>query len=611
MLRKTFLPTILALLAYGFWLSPNFKVIAAGLSLFLFGMLSLEEGFTAFSGGTLEKILRKSTDRLWKSIGLGIVSTAVMQSSSLVSLITISFLSAGLINLAAGIGIIFGANLGTTTGAWLIAGLGLKVNIASYAMPLLVFGVILIFQRAKPLRGIGHGLAGLGLLFLGIHYMKEGFDAFSQSINLAEYAVSGYRGLFLFTAIGIMATVVLQSSHATLVLIITALSAGQITYENAMALAIGANVGTTVTAMLGAMSANIEGKRLAVAHLIFNMVTGLLAIALISQLIWAVDWISLEVGIRDHNYTLKLALFHTLFNLLGLLVMAPFINRMVPFLERVVQAPSADRTQPRYLNPASMEVPAAAVESVRKELIRLYENAFRLIAHGLSLHRGAIKSDQDLATVVAQSRRLMPLDIDEYYDRHIKHLHSAIIEFISQTQTHKLPQRESDQLYALREASRNMVEAVKDMKHLHKNLSRYIAGDNTALRAQYDGIRLQLAIILRELSNIQEREPGSDSVLSLDAVQLGLKSANSKREATLDIAIRNGRISPLQATSVMNDNRYAYDISLNLLQMARILFSDEPPALKDAESRLALEDSDLDALLEAQDATQGTMENNQ
>jgi phosphate:Na+ symporter len=141
-----------------------------------------------------------------------------------------------------------GTNLGTTTGAWLIAGFGLKVNIAAYAMPMLALGVILIFQSASALKGVGYILAGLGFVFLGIHYMKEGFEAIKDTINLAESAVAGYPGVLLLTIVDIFATVIMQSSHATLVLTITALAAGQIAYENALALAIGANVGTTPVA---------------------------------------------------------------------------------------------------------------------------------------------------------------------------------------------------------------------------------------------------------------------------------------------------------------------------------------------------------------------------
>ncbi|MBF0251594.1 MAG: Na/Pi cotransporter family protein, partial [Alphaproteobacteria bacterium] len=256
MLKRIVLPAIFVILAYGFWISPNFKEIAAGVAIFLFGMLFLEEGFKAFTGGLLEKLLKRTTSGLGKSIGFGIVTTTVMQSSSLVSVITISFLSAGLIGLAEGIGIIFGANIGTTTGAWLVAGLGLKVNIAAYAMPMLVFGVILVLQSSRTLKGVGYVLAGLGFLFLGIHHMKEGFEAFRETVDLAAFAMTGYAGLFVYTGIGLFATVVMQSSHATLVLIITALASGQITYENGLALAIGANIGTTITAIIGAISAN-------------------------------------------------------------------------------------------------------------------------------------------------------------------------------------------------------------------------------------------------------------------------------------------------------------------------------------------------------------------
>jgi len=201
MTRKILLLTIFAVLAYGFWVSPEFKTIAAGVAIFLLGMYALEEGFKAFSGGVLESFLQKTTDTTWKSLTFGIVSTTLMQSSSLVSVITISFLSAGLIALTQGIGIIFGANLGTTTGAWLVAGLGLKIDIAAYAMPMLVFGVIMIFQKGTKLQGAGWALVGLGFLFLGIAYMKEGFEAFKSTIDLTQFAVAGYPGLFLFAGL--------------------------------------------------------------------------------------------------------------------------------------------------------------------------------------------------------------------------------------------------------------------------------------------------------------------------------------------------------------------------------------------------------------------------
>jgi len=484
MLRKILLPSILLILAYGFWVSPDFKEIAAGVSIFLFGMLSLEEGFKAFTGGTLERVLRKSTDRYWKSLNFGILTTTVMQSSSLVSVITISFLSAGLITLGAGIGIIFGANIGTTTGAWLIAGLGLKVKISAYAMPMLVFGIILVFQQSRGLKGIGYILAGLGFLFLGIHHMKEGFEAFKSTIDLTQFAVEGYAGLFLFAGIGIFATVVMQSSHATLVLILTALAANQITYENGLALAIGANVGTCITAVLGALSANVEGKRLAAAHFIFNVTTGIIAIVFINQFLWGVEAISAAVGIGATDYTLKLAVFHTLFNLTGVMVMSPMIGKLVTFLESALRAKEPLVVEPRYLNDAVLEFPDAVMEAVRKETMHLYDNALEILTHGVGLHRHEIDSDKDLSEIVKDREKMIEIDIDETYERNIKALYAAIVSFISKAQV-QFTSEHAEELYALRNAGRNIVEAIKDVKHMRKNLdciqcrTTSISGRNT------------------------------------------------------------------------------------------------------------------------------------
>lgn len=520
-----------------------------------------------------------------------------MQSSSLVSVLTISFLSAGLLDLAAGIGIIFGANIGTTTGAWLVAGLGLKVKISAYAMPMLVFGVILIFQKSRSLKGIGYVLAGLGFLFLGIHYMKEGFEAFKSTIDLEAYAVPGFAGLLLFSLIGVAATVIMQSSHATLVLIITALAAQQVTYENALALAIGANIGTTITAILGAMSANVDGKRLAAAHFIFNMVTGLVAMLFIQQLVLVVDSISAAAGIADDNYTLKLAVFHTVFNLLGVALMIPFIGHLVRFLNTRLKAPAAHISKPRYLNDAVMEYPETVLEAVRKETLHLYDNAFEVIAHGLHWRPEMILSDADLDTLAHQPDRRKSFDIDKQYERKVKVLHSAIVEFVSRTNT-SMPADGSEKLFELREAAKNIVAAVKATKHLQKNLSRYGASDNQQIRREYNNIRVQLGNILRELHTLRHQEQASGTLLQLDVTKLGIAKNTVELNDMLDTLIRSHSISAEMATSLMNDNDYASDVAHKLVDIGSVLFSSHNAAMNDAKKVIALDNEDIDEIIE-------------
>ena len=596
MFKKIIFYTILFVLAYGFWISPDFKEISAGVAIFLFGMLSLEEGFKAFTGGLLEKLLRKTTDGTWKSLTFGIVSTTVMQSSSLVSVITISFLSAGLIGLTAGIGIIFGANLGTTTGAWLIAGLGMKVKISAYAMPMLVFGIIGIFQKSRNLRGVGYILAGLGFLFLGIHHMKEGFEAFRDTIDLTAFAVEGYPGIMLFTLIGVAATVIMQSSHATLVIIITALASQQITYENALALAIGANIGTTITAIIGSMSANVQGKRLAAAHLVFNMVTAIVAIAFIYQIADSVDWISSMVGIADDDYTLKLAVFHSVFNTIGIFAMLPFIKRLADTLQSVMPEKLMAKEQPMYLNESAEELPDTAIEAVRKETLHLYDNAFAIIAHGLSLHRDDILSDRDLEAIIYESNKVIEIDIDQEYESSVKGLYAEIVRFISRSQVSMEPEQ-VDELFALRAAGRDIVEAIKDTKHMHKNMSQFIVSENSYIRDEYNKIRLRLGHLMRNLESVRNEGDDPAMILSLDSLKLEMEENDTTVNGVLESLIRDEKISAQMATSLMNDANYAYDVTKNLIRMGEALFATSDYEMKLAERDVALTDDELADIL--------------
>ncbi len=593
MVRKIFLPTICGLLIYGFWVSPDFKEISAGVAIFLFGMLFLEQGFQAFTGGILETILQRTTSSIWKSLSFGIVSTTFMQSSSLVSVITISFLGAGLIDLAAGVGIIFGANLGTTTGAWLIAGFGMKVKISAYAMPMLVLGIVLVFQKSKSLKGVGYILAGLGFLFLGIHYMKEGFEAFRSTIDLTQFAVAGYSGILLFTLLGIAATVIMQSSHATLVIIITALSAQQITYENGLALAIGANVGTTITAILGSMSSNIQGKRLAGAHLVFNVATGAIAIALVYQLVEAVDFFSAFLGIAADNYTLKLAVFHSIFNFIGIAVMLPFTSNLVNFLMRVMPEPEMTRAEPKYLNDSVMELSDVALEAVHKETIHLYDNAYEIIAHGLSLHRHDIESKRDWDDLVVQEAKTMDINIEDEYEKNVKGLYGEIITFISKVHTEMTPDQVNN-LFQLRSAGLDIVEAIKGSKHLHNNLISYITSDNSYIKDEYNIIRVGLGTVLRRLEELRKSKGNLEDTIPLEAVGLEIETHEKELRERVHNLIREDKITAEMATSLMNDSQYAYKVATSLVKMGLTLFTRQEQELRDSMSSILLDEDDLE-----------------
>lgn len=601
-MTRFFLPTAIAVLLLAFWFSPDAQEIAAGVAIFLFGMLMLEDGFKLFGGGALERVLQQATRSTPRALLFGITSTTLLQSSSLVSVITISFLSAGLISLLGGVGIIFGSNIGTTTGAWLVAALGLKVNIAAYAMPMIAVSIILVFQTSKPLRGIGYALAGLGFLFLGIHHMKEGFEAFKDQIGLARFGLSGLLGLFVYSVIGMLATVIMQSSHATMVLILTALSAGQISYENALALAIGANIGTTITAILGALGANFQGKRLALAHFIFNSATAVVALICITPLREIVDAISAFVGIAAADYAMKLAVFHTIFNVLGVALMLPFLTRLIGFLESRIPEPLPDVSRPHFLNEAVDEFPETLEIALRKEVLHLSDNATELILNGLNLHREQIFNADDVAALVRTSRRPIDIDIDGGYERRVKTLYAAIVEYTTRAGDKRLAPEIAERIYALRDVASDLVRAVKSVKHLRKNVLRYTVRPQGDITELYDGLRTEIGRIAMEIHKLGRAAPEDRSALWLDQERAQIEEAARLTSSRVDALIRSKKINATAATSFLNDSGYAYSAMRVLIEAARTYYIERDSAIAEVERLLTLDEDELKEAINTVDA---------
>ncbi|WP_299528085.1 Na/Pi symporter [uncultured Lutibacter sp.] len=578
MIRRISFLLFLILLAIILVFNPNFKTIVAGVSILLFGMIMLEEGFKVFTKGPLQIILKKATNKLYKSITVGAFVTALIQSSSLVSVITISFISAGLITLAEGLGLIFGANIGTTATAWLVAGFGLKINIATLAMPMLVFGIIFSFQKKIYLKGIGSVLAGLGFFFLGIHYMKQGFDVFSNYIDLTQYSVSGFLGVLIYTGIGIVITTILQSSSATLALILTALAAGQIHYENALALAIGSNIGTTITAVLGAISSNISGKRLAGAHLIFNVSIGVIAVIFIFPLANFVNYLSEVVGISSSDFTLKLALFHTIFNVLGVLIMIPFISRLEKFLLRFFKD-EKDKgiDESKYLNEAILAFPATVISSLLNETKYLYKNAiFEIVAHGLNIHRDDINSNEKIKNIIKKSTKNLQVDVENLYYKKVKTIYGEILKYASTAQKQlRLTEKQNNKITDIKIANRKMVEAIKDVKELNKNLNIALASDNKYLLNEYNNFRKKVIKVIRIIYLFRTQENTKKYAQKLTELKKEAKQNKKINNKSLDKLIRDDLITVEMASSLFNDYANVNDMIKKLIEVAELLYDEK------------------------------------
>ncbi|MBC8769274.1 Na/Pi cotransporter family protein [Arenibacter sp. BSSL-BM3] len=558
------------------FMNPTVKEIAAGVAILLFGMIMLEEGFHSFVSGPLQVMLKKSTDKLYKSIGLGFLSTAILQSSSLISVILISFISAGLIELRAGIGIIFGSNIGTTATTWLVSTLGLKIDIAGLAMPMLAFGIVLVLQKPKKLKGIGQILAGLGFFFMGIYFMKNGFDVYKDNISLADYAIPGVMGLLIYTFIGVLITMILQSSSATMALILTALAVGQITYTNSLALSIGANVGTTITAIIGSLSSNISGKRLAGAHFIFNIVTGLIALVFIGYLGQLVDIISEWVGIAQSNFTFKLSLFHSIFNILGVIIMIPLINPLINILHRVFKSTDEEDIieQPQFLDENALAYPQTALLALRNETKRLFEKAaFTIIPHGMNIHRTDLFGEEKIKEVIKKSRKEIEVNIEELYLRKIKTIYSKIIEFTTLAQSRSSVSPELTKQFAqIKLASRNIVEAIKALEEIRKNMNVYLFSENIHIQHEYDLLRQKISKILRELYLLQKSTEPTLHLKKLKKLKSQAEKSDILLDGTLDKLIRESKIPSTVVSSLVNDSHIVALISKKLIEAGELIY---------------------------------------
>jgi len=594
-LKRLLLIVVILLLSYAFFQSTNILHITAGVAIFLFGMRNLEEGFRFFVGGLLDQFLKKITHNLYRSILFGTVITTLMQSSGLAAVIAISFISAGLISVAQGIGIILGGNIGTTTGAWLIAGLGLKINIATYALPMLVFGTLFVFQENKRLKGIGYALVGLGFSFLGIAYMKEGFDAFKETIDLTQYSADGLKGILLFALIGMIVTMISQSSHASLVLILTALSASQITYENAIALTIGANLGTPITAIIGALGASFEGKKLAGAHFLINSLTGFLLIGFVPQFIHFIDLTAPFLGIAENDYTLKLALYHTYFNLICVLLFAPMVHGLVTLLNRVFkpkEVAEKERDDVLFINDVALDFPDTAQAILLKETKHLYNNIFDIIAQGISVTKEDIASGMEVDDILIRRNKAMHVNMDEYYELRIKEIYGKIINFAILAQG-KFSDESNRRLIPIKNATLGMVEAFKASKHMQKNMLFYLESDNEYIRQEYNHIRKNLIKHLRNMQLIINTTEEDVAILLLSKLQFDAQKYDIAANKSLDNLIRTNKITYTMATSLMNDTTYAYTIVSELTKVAHTLFIHADTQSSEGREALILNESEI------------------
>jgi phosphate:Na+ symporter len=351
--------------------------VLGGLGLFLLGMRLMTDGLRLSAGRTLTRILERSTGTPLRGLLSGAALTAVVQSSSAVTVATIGFVNAGVVGLRQALSVVYGSNLGTTMTGWLVALVGFHVNVRAFALPAIGLGALLrLLEGRRRVAHLGTALAGFGVFFLGIDVLKGAFLGIGQGLPLDFLTRGGVAAVLLSVVAGFFLTFLVQSSSAAMALILTAAGGGSLPLDVAAGAVIGANVGTTSTAALSVLGATPNAKRVAAGHIAFNAVTGAVALAILPAMLFALTHLGSTLHLGTGAAVL-LALFHTAFNLLGVAIFWPLSRPLVRVLDRLFRSVEEDEARPRFLDRNVVATPALAMRALVLELERVGELARR------------------------------------------------------------------------------------------------------------------------------------------------------------------------------------------------------------------------------------------
>ena len=538
--------------------------LIAGVGIFLFGMSMLEHAIRILSGKAFRRLIRQYTDGPIRSIGSGTLVTAILQSSSAVSLMVLAFVGAGVMSMQNAIGVIMGSNLGTTLTVWIVAIVGFKMKIEAFALPFIGLGgigIIFCDDTDKPYQ-FCRLLIGFGFLFLGLDYMKSSVENVGQNFDLSM--IPDY-GLWVYLVAGTLLTAIMQASAASIAIVLTALHTGLITFDIGVAMVIGANVGTTITVILGSLGGIQAKKRVAFSHLIFNVTTGIVAFASINLL---VRFIIHLVDIQA-NDVMGLALFHTIFNIIGVVLFFPFVGKLANLLYKIY--PDRKPVLTAYINNTPTEVIEAATSALRNEIIHLLHECQTYGLRVLKIDRQLLF--EEALTLEKSAKR--KLTLDSLYEN-IKLLHAEIFAYYSKLQNQKLEVAEVKEQERMIFSSRNIMNSIKNFKGIRSDLDEFDGSENVFMNDQYSMFRKRLLKLYHEMKGIQKLENKEEQYHSLLKAYVKIEEADKRCINETISGVTEGRIQELEISTMLLVNRlFTQACRLQIFSLKDLLLSQE------------------------------------
>lgn len=527
----------------------DYGALLAGLGFFLLGMQQLEASLKGLLGRSVKLFIRRHTNSPLKGIAVGAATTAVLQSSSLVTLMLLAFVGAGILSLGNAIGVVLGANLGTTVTGWLVTALGFKLDLEAAAFPLIGIGALgsLFFRDTGRFTATARFLLALGFLLFGLALMKGGAEEFAASVDVAF--LRGF-GIVLFAIAGFVLSAFIRSSSAAMLVNLSALAAGTITLPQAAAFAVGADLGTTITVLIGALHGYAGKRRVAMAHFLFNLITGVVALVMLYPLLRVIALVTADP-------LFALVAFHSAFNAIGILVFLPFVRRFAAFLE--ARFGNRDENVARFIGQMPLGVPDAAIVALERE-------AAHLVYRVLLLNRTTLGVPGAWMTAIP----FRPEHFDyamrpELQYEAVKELEGEMLAFINVLQEQTLAADESARLAQLQLAVRHAVQAAKSVKDVRHNLDDFAGSVKDALHARFERMREESLDFHARVDALWKLDRPDSRFAELAAMADQNRLAHERRSHEIYRDARKDGLEDVEVSTLLNVNRELFSSNKSLV----------------------------------------------
>ena len=551
----------------------NFFEVIGGLGIFFYGMKLLSEAIQRLAGTRLRKSLNMMTRNRYVGVLTGFITTGIVQSSSAITVMVISFVNAGLVTVAESIGIIMGANLGTTVTIWIVSLLGFKFSITSLSLPIIALGIPLIFSNKSRWNSAGEFLIGFGLLFLGLSFMKHGVPDIKNNPEMlkffVEYAGLGFTSFLLFIVLGTAIAAIIQSSSAVGAITVTMAYQGWIDFPSAAAIMLGGNIGTTITAYLASIGTNVHGRRSARAHFLFNIIGVGWVLILYVPLTKILHWVTAGVDMSGTDLTVYISIFHTLFNLINIIFLIGFVPQLAALTKKMVSLKRGEREEDyklEYISTGITKTPEMFILEARKEIIKMAIISFNMFQAFLDVF---FHPDKKMGDTVAKVKEQEDLT-DKMKEELTRYLAKVSQEILDERSAFKVMamMRIVNEIESIADCCYDLIQATQkryDEKiELHPNADQEIGNfSEDVLEFMQFNIEnlLNASLSDEDLEKALEFESDND------------KTRNALRETSVERISKSGEVKPeiLFMEIIKNFERIG-DYSLNISQaLARVV----------------------------------------